>query len=341
MQLRKLFVPAIAAALAVASQVSIVSAQEGRERPGRPEGGRPEGGRPEGGRPEGGRPEGGRFGGGPGGPGGPGGMMMMGMGGRGGAGNLIGLLAREEVRNEIEMMPDQVAGLRKLAERQRPERPDFDFRNASDEERAEFAAKMQAQQAERAADAKASLEELLLPKQFERLEQIALQAQGAAALMTPEVAEKLGLSKEVTAAMTKDMEASVEKGREMMQAAMRDRDREAAGGIREKISEMRKELETKLVAHLSDEQKSKFEELKGEPFELAPMTFGDRGPGGPGGFGGPGRERGGEGRESAGRDRERGGEGRESAGRDRARGREGRESAGRDRERGGEGQPRE
>jgi len=314
MQLRKLFVPAIAAALAVASQASLVTAQ----------GGRPEGGRPEGGRPEGGRPEGGRFGGGPGGPGGPGGFGgpggpggMMGMGARGGAGNLIGLLGREEVRNEIEMMPDQVAGLRKLAERQRPERPDFDFRNASDEDRAAFAAKMQAQQAERAADVKAALEELLLPNQFERLEQIAIQAQGAAALMTPEVAEKLGLSKEVTAAMTKDMEASVEKGREMMQAAMRDRDRdrEAAGGVREKIAEMRKELETKLVAHLSDEQKSKFEEMKGKPFELAPMTFGGRGPGGEGrGPGGEGRERGGEGRERGGEGRERGGEGRERGG---------------------------
>ena len=285
MKLRNLFAPIIATAVVLSSSVMMASAQEER--------------------PRGGRPEGGRFGGGPGGPGGPGGMMggMMGMGQRGGAGGLAMLLAREEVRTEIEMMPDQIEGLRKLGERMRTERPDFDFRNATDEERSAFMAKMQAQQAERAADAKAQLEELLMPKQFERLEQIALQTQGAMALANPEVAEKLGLAKEVTEAMGKDLTANQEKVREMVQTMMRDRDREAAEAMREKMEEMRKELETKLVAQLSDEQKSKFEEMKGEPFELAPMTFGGRG--------GPGGERGGpEGRGREGdrpqRDRERG-----------------------------------
>jgi len=223
--------------------------------------------------------------------------------GMGQGGSLIMLLVREEVRTEIEMMPDQIEGLRKLGERMRTERPDFDFRNATDEERSAFMAKMQAQQAERVADAKAQLEELLMPKQFERLEQIALQTQGAMALANPEVAEKLGLAKEVTEAMGKDLTANQEKVREMVQTMMRDLDREAAEAMREKMEEMRKELETKLVAQLNDEQKSKFEEMKGEPFELAPMTFGGRG--------GPGGERGGpEGRDREGdrpqRDRERG-----------------------------------
>ncbi|HBJ39031.1 MAG TPA: hypothetical protein DDZ51_30650 [Planctomycetaceae bacterium] len=231
------------------------------------------------------------------------------------------LLGREEVRTEIKLMPDQVEGLRKMAERMRPERPDFDFRSATDEERSAFMAKMQAQQAERAADAKAQLEELLMPEQFERLEQIALQTQGAMALINPEVAEKLGIGKEITEAMTKDMTASQEEGREMVQSMMREQNREAAAGLREKMEEMRKALETKLVAHLSDEQKTKFEEMKGEPFELAPMPFGGRGgPGGPGGprGAGPGGERRGpegrgpEGRERGGdrpeRNRERGGD---------------------------------
>jgi len=76
---------------------------------------------------------------------------------------------------------------------------------------------------------------------------------------------------------------------------------------------MRKELESKLVAHLSDDQQKKFDEMKGEPFELAPRPFGGAGgpggagaPGRPGGFGGggPGGERRGpEGRERGGRER--------------------------------------
>lgn len=289
LKLKNLFAPAIAAAVVLSSSVMMASAQEER---------------PRGERTRGERPEGGRFGGGPGG---PGGMMggMMGMGQRGGAGSLVMLLGREEVRTEIELMPDQVEGLRKMAERMRPERPDFDFGSATDEERSAFMAKMQAQQAERAADAKAQLEELLLPKQFERLEQIAMQTQGAMALMNPEVAEKLGIGKEVTEAMTKDMTASQEEGRELLQTMMRERDREAAGSMREKMEEMRKALETKLVAHLSDEQKTKFEEMKGKPFELAPMTFGGRGgPGGERGAGPGGERRGPEGRERGGRERE-------------------------------------
>lgn len=297
MKLRNLFAPTIAAAVVLSSSMMMASAQEER---------------PRGERPRGERPEGGRFGGGPGGPGGggPGGMMggMMGMGARGGAGNLVMLLGREEVRTEIELMPDQVEGLRKMAERMRPERPDFDFRNATDEERSAFMAKMQAQQAERAADAKAQLEELLMPKQFERLEQIALQSQGAMALLNPEVAEKLSISKEVTEAMNKDVTASQEEGREMFQKLMAEGNREAMGSMREKMEEMRKALETKLVAHLSDEQKTKFEEMKGEKFELPPMTFGGRGgPGGDRGAGPGGERRGPEGGRPE-RNRERGGD---------------------------------
>lgn len=294
LKLKNLFAPAIAVAVVLSSSVMMASAQEER---------------PRGERPRGERPEGGRFGGGPGG---PGGMMMGGMmmGQRGGGGSLVMLLSREDVRTEIELMPDQVEGLRKMGERMRQERPDFDFRSATDEERSAFMAKLQAQQAERAADAKAQLEELLLPKQFERLEQIALQTQGAMALMNPEVAEKLGIGKEVTEAMAKDVTASQEEGRELLQTMMRERNREAGGSMREKMEEMRKALENKLVAHLSDEQKKKFDEMKGEPFELAPMAFGGpRGPGGPGGErgAGPGGERRGpEGRDRGGR--ERGGE---------------------------------
>jgi len=298
MKLRNLFAPTIAAAVVLSSSMMMASAQEER---------------PRGERPRGERPEGGRFGGGPGGPGGLGGPGgMMGMGPRGGAGSLVMLLGREEVRTEIELMPDQVEGLRKMAERMRPERLDFDFRNATDEERSAYMAKIQAQQAERAADAKAQLEELLMPKQFERLEQIALQSQGAMALLDPEVAEKLSISKEVTEAMNKDVTASQEEGREMFQKLMaegnREANREAMGSMREKMEEMRKALENKLVAHLSDEQKTKFEEMKGEKFELAPMTFGGRGgPGGDRGAGPGGERRGPEGGRP-GRNRERGGD---------------------------------
>lgn len=293
MSMKNIYAAALTAAVVFTSGVMSASAQEDEAQ---------------------GRRPGGRFGRGAGGPGGPGGML--GMAGRGmGA---VALLSREDVREELKLLPDQLEGLKKMAELQRPERPDFDFRNASDEERAAFAAKMQAQQAERAADTRAQLEELLLPEQLERLDQIALQAQGAAALVTPEVAEKLGLSAETNEAMKKVMEGSIAQGQEMMATAMRDRDFDS---VREKVQAMRKELEEKLVSQLSSDQKAKFEELKGDPFELTDAGwggFGGRGPGGrgPGGLGGPGG-RGGRGPGGAGA--EGGAGGRRGGGEDRPR----------------------
>lgn len=282
MSIRSLGAAAFAVIFLTSASVLTVAAQEDGER-GRPERGGQRGG------------PGGRGPGGPGGPGfgGPGGMGMgMGMGGRGVV-NLdqimVGLVNREEVQKELALLPDQTDALQKVNEKMRGERPDFDFRTASEEERAAFMTKMQAQMVERTKVAKEQLEELLLPDQFERLEQIAIQVAGVAALTSPSLAEKLGLAKETTDKMAKDIEASAEQGREMMNAAMRDRDFE---GVREKVEAMRKELNDKLVAHLSDEQKAKYEELKGKPFELAAMQPG-RGPGGPGGFGGERRGPGG------------------------------------------------
>ncbi len=289
MRLKNLVAPAMAAAVVLASTLPTVSAQDQEQRGRRGDGlGQREGGRQ------------GGFGGGFGGPGG-----MFGRGGFGGDMLLVSLLSQPAVREELKLDQDQIAGLDKLAERQRPPRPDFDFRNATDAERQRFAAQMQEQAAQRAAEAKEQLEELLLPDQMERLEQIALQVQGPNALLSPEVAKALELSAATTAAMQKDFEANAEKTREMMTAAMQNQNFE---GIREKAEQMRSELEQKLLAHLTGEQKAKFEEMKGAKFELPanPGPFGrggfgggQRGQGGPGaggpGAGGPGgRGRGGD-----------------------------------------------
>lgn len=64
-------------------------------------------------------------------------------------------------------------------------------------------------------------------------------------------------------------------------------------GIREKMQEMRKEAEGKVLAVLTGDQKKKFEEMKGEPFEMPQRTRtrggGRRGGGGQGEGGGRGR----------------------------------------------------
>ena len=231
---------------------------------------------------------GGRFGGGPGGPGGMMGGMMGGMG-RGGDMMLLQLLQVEQVQTEIELMPDQKESLVKLAERQRGERPQFNFREASDEERQKYFENMQAEMAKRAAEAKEQLEEILLPAQFERLEQIAVQARGIMGLTNAETAKKLNLTTEQTEKLRSEMQSFGETTRERLGEVFRSGDREAA---RAKMEEIRKELETKLLAVLDDNQKAEFEKMKGEPFEMPAM--GGRGAGGPGGERTRGGDRGGD-----------------------------------------------
>ena len=97
----------------------------------------------------------------------------------GGSGDpTMGLLRDDKVKAELDISEEQQAALDKLADRDRPDLPRRDvasFRDMSDEERKVFAEKMQKDFAERAQQLKENLEEILLPGQMERLEQISLQ----------------------------------------------------------------------------------------------------------------------------------------------------------------------
>ncbi|EMI19666.1 putative secreted protein [Rhodopirellula maiorica SM1] len=240
--------------------------------------------------------EGGRRGGDRGGFGGRGGAG--GPGGAGGGDPTFGLLMIEEVREEIELMPDQVEALKKVREGggERGQRPDFDFREASEEERAEFFKKMQEEREERSAKLREQLEEVLLPGQLSRLKEISIQVQGVAALDNAEVQKELKITdtqkKELEEAREKIQTEMREKMRELMASGDRDKMREAFGKVRE-------DVESQVLAVLTSDQKEAFEKMKGEKFEMPEgVRGGGRGGarGGEGGRGGFGRggDRGGE-----------------------------------------------
>jgi hypothetical protein len=242
---------------------------------------------------DGDRPRGGRFGG-PGGGRGPGGPRM---GGPGMGGGIMGLLRVQEVREEIELMPDQAEALRKVAEEQPRMRPPegIDFRDRSEANRAklqEWMEKVRKQREENEKKIREQLEQVLLPQQMERLNQISVQTQGVFGLISDdELASKL----EITTEQKEQMREKAEKGRDEMREKMREiftsGNRE---GIREKMEEAQKELEKEILSVLNSSQTKKYEEMKGEPFEMPRPQFGRRG-GGPGGPGGRGGFRGGRG----------------------------------------------
>ena len=247
---------------------------------------------------------GGAGGGGFGGRGGSGGSMF---GGRGGGDMTMTLLRIEAVRTELEISPDQEEALTKMQEQGRPERPDGDFRNMSEEERTEFFSKMRKQAEERNAKMKEQLEEVLFPEQLERLQEINIQLQGIAALRNADVAKEL----KITEAQKKELEEVQAGLMEKMREGMRELFTGGGGreGMREKIEEMRDDMEGDVLDVLTSDQKKKFEEMKGEKFEMPEGSFG-RGRGGQGGFGGRGGgEQGGRGGRGGGEQGGRGGRG--------------------------------
>jgi hypothetical protein len=107
------------------------------------------------------------------------------------------------------------------------------------------------------------VEKILKPEQFTRLKQIARQQGGAAAYLTPENAKDLKLTdeqkkklKDISDELQKDIGALVQGG----------------GGFsaetREKMQMLNKEASDKATGVLTDEQKSKWKEITGEPFTV-------------------------------------------------------------------------
>jgi hypothetical protein len=147
----------------------------------------------------------------------------------------------------------------------------------TDEQRAQF----EKQQAERAREERAKLADVLLPNQLKRLNEIYVQQAGANALFDEEIAKELGINdaqkSKLTATRTANQESMGAQMREIFQGGG---DRDAS---RAKIDEIRKANDAKLLAVLTPDQQTKFEQMKGKPFTM-PENAGRGGP--PGGFGG-------------------------------------------------------
>lgn len=223
-------------------------------------------------------------------------------GGRGGFGrgsSRLALLRIEVVQKELGLSEDQIAAIKKLQEELRPmgrgagsrpgggegqprrggRRPNND--NApdaridgpdrffvkvqpgrgqlSDEERQKLREEAQA----RAKKEREELAKILKPDQLKRLKEIYIQHAGLAAQGDADVATDLGISDEQKTKMAKVREEQGAKLRELFTGDAGDR--EAA---RTKMTELRKETDEKVLAVLSEDQKKKFEDMKGKKFDM-------------------------------------------------------------------------
>jgi Spy/CpxP family protein refolding chaperone len=233
--------------------------------------------------------------------GGRGGFGFGGFGGRGGevsGSDWLGLLQNEKVQKEIDLLDDQKAEVRKVADESREKmRSVFqgfgNFREASEQEREKMQKEMGEKMQANTKETVKRLEGVLLPPQVARLKEISLQVRGTSALNDPEVEKQLGISEQQQAQLEKIREEQGEKMRGLFSGNNNDRDQ-----AREKMAELRKESSDRALAALSAEQRDKFEKLKGKPvtadldeLRRGGFTGGRGGPGGQGGTGGQQRRR--------------------------------------------------
>lgn len=192
----------------------------------------------------------------------------------------MALLRIDEVRKELKVTEDQQELIRALGDELRDQRPDFDFnfREASEEERDAAAQKMAEWRAKQEKEAKATLATILKPEQYQRLMEISIQTQGASALADEDVAAKLKLSDDQKAKIAATIDENREKSREQMRELF-GRGRDGGGrpdfsAMREKMETARAEADKRILAHLTEEQKAAFEAMQGAKFDLPEPQFG-------------------------------------------------------------------
>lgn len=188
--------------------------------------------------------------------GGPGGMM--------GGDGIIGLLQRDEVRQELQLVDDQQEQLQAIADEVRGQVRDemrglFEqMRDLGEEERRAKFQEIRDRMEEVRTDVEGRIQKVLLPHQFERLKQIDVQAriqrQGASALTGGELAKALNLTDE-------------------QQQKIRERSEEVQRELDEQIRQLRLEARNKLLEVLTPEQRAKLDSLTGEQFSLPDQGF--------------------------------------------------------------------
>jgi Spy/CpxP family protein refolding chaperone len=187
----------------------------------------------------------------------------FGMRGRGG---IISMAGNEAVQKELGLSDKEKEELAAIVQAYGDDiREQFaadSFQNASDEERQKAFAKLQEANQKLMEKYVPAIKDILKPEQFTRLQQISWQASGSLALIDPEVVKALELSKE-----QQEKIASISQEYRQKQAGLF-----RGEGNREesflKLRSLSQERDQKVEEVLSKEQKDKFTELKGKPFDL-------------------------------------------------------------------------
>jgi hypothetical protein len=174
------------------------------------------------------------------------------------------LLTAEAVQKELALSDEQKAQLKKLRDERTADSQAFfsGFMGLSQSE-------MQNRLEERAKASRVKIDQILTPKQIERLSEINIQVAGVAALGFADVAEKIGLSADQKAKLKDLADDASRRVTDLMPTSPAQlRDAQARQERQKKLDAIKSERKDKALAILTDEQKSKFENLNGAAFDL-------------------------------------------------------------------------
>ncbi len=177
----------------------------------------------------------------------------------GGSINPLSLLDNKSVREELELVGDQLDKYRDAEKELREQITEKAKSLAGGKLNPAEMGAIAKEMAELQKGRQEKLESMLLPHQLDRLKQVALQIQmkkrGAAnTLLSNKVAEELGID----AAQKKRIE---------------ERQKELKEELAERMAKLKEEIREKLLNELTSEQKAKLEELSGEDFDYKPRNI--------------------------------------------------------------------
>lgn len=206
------------------------------------------------------------------------------MGGRGMGDPAIMLLGRPEVQKELELVDEQKAQLKTLGDemRQKVQKEFAGLRDLPQAQRDAKRAELQAKIKPLLDEALKKVQEILLPHQMDRLNEISLQVRGAGALADAKVQGELGLSEDQKSKLAKIQEKAQADITALWQG-VRDLDEDAR---RAKMAENREKMQTLMKTASDDatnvltaEQRDKFEKMKGAKVDIQWPQRGGRGGG--------------------------------------------------------------
>jgi Spy/CpxP family protein refolding chaperone len=205
-------------------------------------------------------------------------------------GDPVRLLALPEVQKELELVDDQKAQLKILGDElsQKLRKEYTGLRDIPQAQRTAKFAEIQAKLKPLNDEALKKVQEILLPNQWDRLNEISIQVRGAEALGDEKVQKELGLSDDQKSKLTKIRDKARSDITALFQAPRdgnldEDARRARFAEAREKVQGMIKAASDDAMNVLTAEQRDKFEKMKGAKIEIQFPQRGRGGPGGPGG----------------------------------------------------------